>query len=443
MRGELRKESQDTLLPVYRVSKYRWVILGLLSFSYLLVYVHRMCPAVLAEDIMNSFGVSGTMTGLLASAYFYPYAIMQAPGGIISDKLGPRRLVTLSMLVASVGSILFAMSSGVGTAFWSRVLVGLGVSVVLVPSYKALTTWFPAKDYVMGTSLVIAIAGLGGFLAGSPLAWLSEIIGWRGSFWAIAGLTAANAVLVWFLVRDKPEDFGLPAVEPIQEEQSGSKESIPFKRSMSLILGSLDFWMLAGWFFMSGGILFSFAGLWAGPYYMQAYAMSKTESGEVINLFAFGWVFGPLIFTWIAAKVPSRKAVLGGSMAAWAALILWMIARNGSMAWIEICAWNLIFGVVGAGPAGVCFAAAKEQFPFKLAGTVTGLLYLFPMAGTAIYQPLAGSILDSSGDLSKGLSAADFTPLFWFYFASATVAVVMSCFFKADRKIFLEPTTQH
>lgn len=433
MIASLEKTALETSAPVYRASAYRWVILGLLSFAYLLVYVHRMCPAVLAGDIMHSFGASGAMTGLLASAYFYPYALMQAPGGIISDKLGPRRLVTLSMLVASLGSVLFALSDGVTTAFWSRVLVGLGVSVVLVPSYKALTTWFPAKDYVLGTSLVISIAGLGGFLAGSPLAWLSEIIGWRGSFWAIAGLTMAGAVLVWFLVRDKPQDFGLPPVEPAVREQGGSGEAIPLGRALGLILGNRDFWMLAGWFFLNGGILFSFAGLWAGPYYMQAYGMSKTDAGQVINLFAFGWVFGPLIFTWIAAKVPSRSAVLGGSMVAWAILTLWVLARNGSMTWLEICAWNLIFGVIGAGPAGVCFAAAKERFPLQLAGTVTGLLYLFPMAGSAIYQPLAGAILDRSGNLSAGLGAADFMPLFWFYLASAIVAGIMSYAYRSKR----------
>ena len=417
-------------MPVYRTSAYRWVILGLLSFSYLLVYVHRMCPAVLAEDIMHSFGASGAMVGLLASAYFYPYALMQAPGGVISDKLGPRRLVTIAMLVATVGSVLFAISGGVTSAFFSRILVGLGVSVVLVPTYKALTTWFPAKDYVLGTSLVISIAGLGGFLAGSPLAWLSEIIGWRGSFWVIAGLTMANAVLVWFLVRDKPQDFGLPQVEPTPQEQGDSEEAIPLRRAFSIILGSRDFWMLAGWFFLNGGILFSFAGLWAGPYYMQAYNMSKTEAGEVINLFAFGWVFGPLIFTWVASKVPSRRAVLGGSMVVWAALTLWMLVRNGSMTWVEMCAWNLIFGVVGAGPAGVCFAAAKERFPLKLAGTVTGLLYLFPMAGSAIFQPLAGAVLDRSGNLAAGLGAADFMPLFWLYLASIVIAGIMSYAFR-------------
>ncbi|MCB2190829.1 MAG: MFS transporter [Deltaproteobacteria bacterium] len=410
----------------YRASPYRWVILGLLSFSYLLVYVHRMCPAVLAEDIMRSFGATGATTGLLASAYFYPYALMQAPGGLIADRLGPRRLVTLSMLAASVGSVLFALSIGVGTAFWSRVLVGLGVSVVLVPTYKALTTWFPAKDYVLGTSLVISIAGLGGLLAGSPLAWLSESIGWRGSFWAIAGLTMVNAALVWFLVRDKPQDMDLPPVEPTSEDSHTLAESVPLLQVLGMVLGNKDFWLLAGWFFFNGGVLFSFAGLWAGPYYMQAYAMSKTQAGEVINVFSFGWVFGPIIFAWIAGKISSRGAVMGGSMVAWVAILIWMLLRNGSMNLPEIYAWNLIFGFLGAGPAGVCFAAVKERFPLRIAGTVTGFTYMFPMIGSAVYQPLAGAILDRSGNLALGLGAADFTPLFWLYLASTVIGGVLA-----------------
>lgn len=417
----------------YRASPYRWLILGLLSFSYLLVYVHRMCPAVLAEDIMHSFGASGAITGLLASAYFYPYALMQAPGGMISDKLGTRRLVTISMLVASLGSVLFALSGGVQSAFWSRLVVGLGLSVVLVPSYKALTVWFPAKDYVFGTSLIISIAGLGGLLAGSPLAWLSEAIGWRASFWVIAGITTCNALLVWLLVRDRPQDLGLPPVEPLPHDNGRPLPVIPIKRALGLILGNRDFWFLAGWFFLNGGTLFSFAGLWAGPYYMQAYGMSKTQAGQVINLFSFGWVFGPLIFTWIASKVASRGAVLGGSMVAWTLLTIWILLRNGSMSVLEICAWNLIFGVLGAGPAGVCFAAAKERFPVQVAGAVTGLLYVFPMIGSAIYQPLAGAILDHSGKLASGLASNDFRPLFLFYLASTVIAGILAYAFRPKR----------
>lgn len=91
----------------YRGVPRQWVIILLLSFAYLLVYVHRMCPAVLAQDLIETFNTSGAMVGLMASAYFYPYAVMQIPSGIIADKLGPRLLVTLCMCMASIGSLFF------------------------------------------------------------------------------------------------------------------------------------------------------------------------------------------------------------------------------------------------------------------------------------------------------------------------------------------------
>ena len=429
----------------YGASPYRWLILGLLSFSYLLVYVHRMCPAVLAQDLMQSFDTSAAVTGLMASAYFFPYALMQAPGGILADKLGARRLITLCMLVATLGSVLFAVSGSVNAAFWSRVLVGLGLSAVLVPSYKALTYWFPARQFVMGASVIIAIAGLGGVVASSPLAWLSELIGWRSSFMALAGLTFVNGLLIWFLVRDKPTDMGLPRVEPQVSQGTGkTKAAMPVKKSLSLALGSLDFWLLAVWFFFNGGILFSFAGLWAGPYFMGAYGMTKTQAAGVIDLFSFGWVFGPLIFAWIAARFPSRSKVLGLSMTGLGLVCLWLILRNGHMSQMELYLFALSFGFLGAGPAGVCFTAAKERYPVEMAGTVTGLVYVFPMAGSAVFQPLAGVILDMSGHMDSGLTSQDFIPLFILYAVISFVAGLAGFVFRTDRgkKIPKEPTKE-
>lgn len=407
----------------YGESKYRWVILGLFSFSYLMVYVHRMCPAVLAQDLIQSFSATGAMVGLMASAYFYPYALMQIPSGILADKLGPRVLLTACMILASIGSVLFSMADTVMTAFMARVLVGLGLSAVLVPSYKALASWFSTKRYVMATSVVISVAGLGGVAAGSPLGWLSELIGWRGSFQIIAVITAVTAVLVWVFVRNRPQDFHLPPVEP--ETKTGHMvKTMPIGQSLTQILGSLDFWCMAIWFFFNGAILFSFAGLWSGPYFMQVYGMSKTVAGNFINIFSFGWIFGPLIFAWLAIRSSSNSRILGLSMLGMALLSAWIYLRNGSMSVVELYAFNTLFGLLGAGPAGVVFAAVKERFPAQISGTATGMLYLFPMVGSALYQPLAGMILDRSGHLQTGLMAEDFSALFVLYFVGSALAGV-------------------
>lgn len=406
----------------YRESGYRWIIIGLLSFSYLMVYVHRMCPAILAQDLIRDFSATGAVVGMMASAYFYPYALMQVPSGILADKLGPRLLVTLCMIVAGVGSVLFALSDTVTTAFMARVLVGFGCSAVLVPTYKALTAWFSAKNYVMATSMVISIAGLGGIVAGSPLGWLSEKIGWRWSFHAVAALTFLTAFGIWFLVRNKPEDFKLPAVAPA-EPVVGPAKGMPLSESFPLILKNRDFWFLAMWFFFNGGVVFSFMALWAGPYFMQVYGMSKPAAGNFINAFSCGWIFGPLAFAWLAVRRPSAAGrILGASMGVMMMTVLWIYLRNGVMGTLEMYAFCITFGFLGPGPTGICFAAIKERFPLRISGTATGVLYVFPMAGSALYQPLAGAILDRAGNVQTGLGADDFSLLFACYIFSLALA---------------------
>jgi len=81
--------------PMQQALRYRWLIFSLLAISYVLVYFHRLCPTVLAVDIMKDLKTGGAITGLLAAAYFYPYALMQIPAGLLSDSWGPRNTITL------------------------------------------------------------------------------------------------------------------------------------------------------------------------------------------------------------------------------------------------------------------------------------------------------------------------------------------------------------
>ena len=68
----------------------RWFIWTSLILVYIVGYFHRVAPAVIAEDLMRAFQTSGVLLGVLSSVYFYTYAAMQIPAGILSDTLGPR-----------------------------------------------------------------------------------------------------------------------------------------------------------------------------------------------------------------------------------------------------------------------------------------------------------------------------------------------------------------
>jgi MFS family permease len=93
--------------------KYRWLIFGILALHFLLVYFHRVSTAVVAQDLVKDFHISGTALGILSSSYFYTYAIMQLPIGFLADSWGPRKaLLDFLNLFPFFGGIVFQLLIG-------------------------------------------------------------------------------------------------------------------------------------------------------------------------------------------------------------------------------------------------------------------------------------------------------------------------------------------
>jgi len=162
-----------------KAKTYRWMIFWVLSFGYLLVYFHRLCPAVVAVAMMKDLNATGALTGFLGAAYFYPYAVMQLPAGLLSDSWGPRNTITLFFSIALVGAIILGLAPTVFIAILGRTLVGLGVAMLFVPTMKILAEWFHAREFAIMTGILMAVGGLGSLVSATPLVWLSSLIGWR------------------------------------------------------------------------------------------------------------------------------------------------------------------------------------------------------------------------------------------------------------------------
>lgn len=196
--------------------RYRWLIFWILAFGYILVNFHRLCPAVVAVDMMRDLHAGGALLGLLGSAYFYPYALMQLPAGLLSDSWGPRRTITLFFSVAFIGSLLLGLAPSLFWAVVGRTLVGLGISMLFVPTMKVLAEWFRIREFATMTGILMAMGGLGVLTAAYPLALLSNWIGWRLSFVIVGFFTLLLAILIWIFVRDRPADLHWPSPsEPV------------------------------------------------------------------------------------------------------------------------------------------------------------------------------------------------------------------------------------
>jgi len=279
---------------VCKARRYRYLVCSSIFLAYVMVFFHRLCPAVIALDMQESFQVGGTLLGVLGSAYFYPYALMQIPTGLLADSWGPRKTVASFLVLAAIGALLMGYAPNLGLAVAGRVLVGVGVSTVFVCNFKLLAEWFSPRRFVVMGGLFMATGGLGALGASSPLAWLSDSLGWRGSLASVGLATAAIAALVWLVVRDKPQDKGWPSLrtEPaFQPDEGGEpKAKIGLWAGMRQVVGAARFWPISLWGFTCIGISFAMAGLWGGPYLMQAKGLTKSEAGLVLNMSALALV---------------------------------------------------------------------------------------------------------------------------------------------------------
>jgi sugar phosphate permease len=405
---------------------YRWVIFTLLAFGYVLVYFHRLCPAVLALDLMRDLKAGGSLIGLLGAAYFYPYALMQLPAGLLSDSWGPRNTITCFFIVAFIGSIILGLAPSALWAIVGRTIVGLGVAMLFVPTMKIVAEWFHQREFAVMAGLLLAVGGIGSLTAATPLVWLSTAFGWRHSFLLVGGFTLVLAILVRLFVYDRPADRGWP---PPNHPGGKEAEAVGLMQGMRMVLTCPHFWPLAIWFFFDFAVFFSFAGLWGGPFLMHVYGMSKAEAGRILTMLAMGLVVGAPLLSWLSDKVFGRRkpvVLLCGIIMLILSAVLVLFTDRIPLG--GLYALYFLFTVCGNAIGAVVFTMNKELFPVRIAGTATGLVNLFPFAGAAIFQPLIGFILESYGKTGDTFSLAGYKAAFITFFFSILIAVSAALF---------------
>jgi sugar phosphate permease len=385
----------------------RWFIFAILAIGYMLVYFHRLCPAVVAKEMMTSLGVGGAIMGVLASAYFYPYALMQLPAGLLADSWGPRRTITLFFIVAAVGSALLGLAPNSVVAIIGRGLVGVGVSLLFVSTMKIQAVWFRKQEFALMAGILMAVGGAGGLLAATPLAWLAGAIGWRASFVVIGAGTLFLALLIWVVVRDKPEDLGWPSIVKADPGADAPHAAIPLGAGMKMVLTEVRFWPLAVWFFFNFAVFFSVAGLWGGPYLREACGLDNIQTGNVLAMATLSMIVFSPVTGWVSNRVGRKPVMIAGSVGV-ILVVIWPVLFTTTLPLWSLFVLVFCLGVFGSAVVVVGFTTAKELFPVAIAGTSTGLINLFPFAGGAVMQPVLGAVLEHFGRVG---SRMDLGPL--------------------------------
>lgn len=364
----------------------RWLALGIVACAYVLSFFQRFAPAGVAQDLAAAFQTSAASLGVLAATYFYVYTVMQVPTGILADTLGPRRILLLGGLIGGGGSFLFGFAPTLELALIGRTLVGLGVSVTFIAMLKLIAVWFEENRFATLVGVCMLIGNFGSVLAGAPLSALAQSTGWRGVFIGVGVVSLVLAAACWLLVRDHPA-----------EQQNAPRPRVDrtaILASLLSVLRNRDTWPAALANAGMCGAFFTFAGLWATPYLMQAHGMERALAAQHVSTWFAGFAVGSLLIGGFSDRIQRRKPVIliTSHLLLLVYVALYIAPR------IPTAASFLLFAVLGLATAGftLTWACAKEVNPPLLSGMSTSVANMGSFLAAALLQPFFGWVMDQS-----------------------------------------------
>ena len=350
-----------------------WAVLLVLCSVLALHNAMRIGPVTLIEELRGRYGVDYAGVGNVVGAYTLAYGFAQLAAGLLTDRVGSRRLMLVGLGLGALGSATFAVTEAYPIAVLARLLMGVAGGCLYTPTIAYTFAAFP--DALRGRAMGFAEAGVG---AGQ----IVSLLGLPALF-AASGLTPAFLALpVAALALGVTVVLGLPDIPPTRRADHGSIRTLCRER---------DFWLLlVGFAFV--GMLAQVAVLsWMPTYLRQVHGFGVVSAGISTGIVVTGLtVFSPL-FGILSDRLTARRPVmLVGCLLALAGFLVLLITREP---WVAIGAALLVSASMAATiPMQVVFAS--ERFHAVGAGTAIGLVNTGAQIAASLGGPLYGAFLD-------------------------------------------------
>lgn len=377
---------------------YKWLVWGSLIPAYLIVHFHRWSLGIVKDNLTDTFNLSAVAFANLGSMYFYAYMLMQLPTGMLVDSLGVRFTATMGMLLAGAGSLLFGYSPNTTVVFVGRFLIGIGVSVIFISILKTLSKWYNEREFATMTGLTSFIGNTGGILAQSPFVLLLSLFTWQYAFISIGILSILAALLCFSLVRNKPEDLGLPSELKNKEMDNEAEKTDVFKALIEILKNPYtwpSFIMYAGFY----GAYQSIAGTWGQGFIMEVYGMDKITAANYMLLMFVGLAAGCFIIGKLSDTLTKRKVpmMIFGAMylASWTLLVF----INKGKPPVEILGTLLVIIGFSESTITLSWACGMEVNNPRYTGVSTSVINIGGFFGAAVEPLILGLVMDRYGNV--------------------------------------------
>ncbi len=367
--------------PLSKPSTLAWLAWLSAALFFCYAWVLRVSPSVIVGELMAELAAGGAIVGHLSAMYFYGYSGMQVPVGMLLDRFGGRRLITMAAAVCALGGVLFALSEGVFMLSAARFMIGAGAAFSLMGAIFLANQWLPARYFALLSGIAILFGMVGGMLGQGPVRLLVDAIGWRETMLLVATAGALLSIAAWSTVRDKPRNANAPA-----GILTGLSEVVRERQNWISALAGLGL----------NGPLLGFGALWGVPYLAQLLNVPPAQAAGIASAVLAGMGLGAPFFGWLSDSLGRRRGpLMGGISVCLCALALLLYGGVGSVPVALVCCFLIGFGCAAQ---IISLAFVRVHNPSYRAGTAVGLVNCMLTGAGALFQPLIGWLLDLRWD---------------------------------------------
>jgi len=415
--------------------KGRWTICAMLFVATTINYVDRQVLSILKPilhgqvihlqplfsgwpSVETTINVTDREYGYVLAGFQVAYALGVVFAGRLVDRMGCRKgypLVTGLWSLAAMAHALVRSVMGFGIA---RFFLGLGESGNFPAAIKATAEWFPPKERALATGIFNSGAGVGAIVAPLVVPWVALHFGWRAAF-LVTGIFSLAWIVWWSIRYRKPK-----------ESMDGPRGQIAVAPAAEV----LPWWHLLryrqAWGFMIGKFLTDpvwwFFLFWLPQYFNSRFGLDLTHIGPplvtVYVVSTIGSVYGGWLPKGYIRLGMNLKAARLAAMLTCACCVVPVITvgKLGSE-WIAVGLLSLAAAAHQGWSANI-FTTASDMFPSEHVGTVVSFGQVAGALGGAIFQPIAGDVLQRARELH---TQSGFVPLFIYSGCAYLIALVL------------------
>ncbi len=374
-------------------------IWSIAAFFYGYEFFLRASPNVMQSELQKDLMLDAESLGFIVSLYYWAYASMQVPAGMLIDRFGPRKILTFAALICAVSIFTFGLATEPILAGISRFMIGFGSAFAIIGTFKLAGNWFPSSQFAFFAGFTLTFGTIGATLANAPLEMLVSWLGWRSSLYVMSIIGILNAVVLWFFVKDHPSS---QTAKTLENKDRMNANSGKVWKTFKMVISNPQSWYIGAFAAFIYIPITCFGELWGLPFLMKSCAYGKTEAAFIISLIFIGITGGAPLFGWLSDSWKRRKTPLFiGTFGSLVSISIAIYVPNLSL---EIMSFLMVILGMCLGSHMILFALIRENNPPNASAIASGFGNFVCMIIPGLIQYLIGVSLDC---LNKGVLTTD------------------------------------